>query len=316
MRNLLKDKANSPKKTKQTFFKSLDKDEPSTAPVLSRPPGQCHGRSMYCVQAHALPTDNYTYEKIIGSGSYAIVWMATNRKTSQRVAIKIYEKIKLLDPEKLKNVKNEIEILKQLDHPNIIKLHQEFETFRQIHIVMEYIGTTSLSEFLKKRQGKKLTEPEAKVIFKQVASAIHYIHQKEIIHRDIKLENILIESFSNVKLIDFGFAAHPNATSISGVLCGTPAYMSPEILGKEEGQTGYPADIWAMGILLYQLLEGDFPFKGQSDRELFQKVKAGKYELPSNWSEGLKNLMVSLLTLDQKQRIVSGEVVFLIKFDS
>lgn len=222
----------------------------------------------------------------------------------------IEENGKLLDPEKLKNVKNEIEILKQLDHSNIIKLYQEFETFRQIHIVMEYIGTTSLSEFLKKKQGKKLTEQEAKAIFKQIASAIDYLHQKEIVHRDVKLENILIESLSNVKLIDFGFATRPNPSSISGILCGTPAYMAPEILGKEECSTGYPADIWALGVLLYQLLECDFPFKGQSDRELFQKVKTGKYDVPLNWSENLKKLLGNLLVVDQNQRIRSREVTF------
>jgi serine/threonine protein kinase len=233
--------------------------------------------------------------------------MATNRKTNQRVAIKIYEKIKLLDPEKLKNVKNEIDILRQLEHPNIIRLLQEFETFRQIHIVMEYIGTTSLGEFLKKRPGKKLPENEARLLFQQLASAIDCLHKSSMVHRDIKADNVLIESLSCVKLIDFGFASKPSENS-TGILCGTPAYMAPEIVCKSEEQTSFPVDIWALGVLLFQTVEGDLPFKGGSDREVFQKIKTGKYDANPSWSANLRDLIASMLKLEPSQRATSGDV--------
>jgi serine/threonine protein kinase len=241
------------------------------------------------------PTDFFTYDKVIGSGSYASVRIAVEKKTGKKVAVKIYEKIKLLDPEKLNNVKNEIEILKEIHHENVVGLLRGFETFRQIHLVMEYVSGCSLEEFLRGRAGSKVSEPEAKIIIKQLARALQYLHGKGIAHRDIKLENVLLEDNSVIKLIDFGFAVKKEEQkNQTDVFCGTPHYMAPEITTKQKHEP-MPTDIWAVGVLLYRLIDGDFPFKASSDRELFNKISQCKYEIPSSWSLPLSDLLTSIL---------------------
>ena len=129
-----------------------------------------------------------------------------------------------------------------------------------------------------------MDEAEAKYLFKQVVSAIHYCHSRCITHRDIKLENILLNEKKNqVKLIDFGFSTCiPNEKKVK-LFCGTPSYMAPEIVSKKE-YTGPPADVWGLGVLYYALLCGKFPFKGQNDKELYKKICKNDLEFPEGVS--------------------------------
>jgi len=150
--------------------------------------------------------ENYRFERILGQGSYAVVKLAVDKNTSEKVAIKTYEKLRLSDPRKMKNVRREISILQGISHPSIIQLYSSFETIRQIHLVMEYVGKTSLHSFLKNKSNRQLTEQEARTIFTQICSGISYCHSKHIVHRDIKLENILLDDYNNIKIIDFGFS--------------------------------------------------------------------------------------------------------------
>lgn len=206
--------------------------------------------------------NNYRLDKVLGQGSYAVVKLAEDKNSSQQVAIKIYEKYKLSDPRKMKNVRREISILQIMDHPNIIKLHQTIESSRQINLVMEYIGKTSLHAYLKAKVGKKLEETEAKRVFRQIVKGISYCHAKNIVHRDLKLENILIDESGLVKLIDFGFSICIPKDKLLNIFCGTPSYMAPEIVSKKDYK-GIHTDIWALGILLFTLLCGHFPFRGK-----------------------------------------------------
>ena len=136
---------------------------------------------------------------------------------------------------------------------------------------MEYVGGGSLHGYLKSKPNRRLEEEEAKRIFKQILSGIHYCHSKCITHRDIKLENLLLDHKGNIKIIDFGFSTCiPNDRKIK-IFCGTPSYMAPEIVSKKE-YAGPPADIWALGVLLYALLNGCFPYRGQTDAELYKKI--------------------------------------------
>jgi len=220
--------------------------------------------------------ENYRFERILGQGSYAVVKLAFDKNTSEKVAIKTYEKLRLSDPRKMKNVRREISILQGVSHPNIIQLYSAFETIRQvffilfnfllkiyqkIHLVMEYVGKTSLHSFLKSKSNRQLTEQEARAIFTQICSGISYCHSKHIVHRDIKLENILLDDYNNVKIIDFGFSICIDPDKKLNVFCGTPSYMAPEIVAKLYYK-GAAADVWALGILLYAMLCGRFPFRG------------------------------------------------------
>lgn len=130
-----------------------------------------------------------------------------------------------------------------------------------MHLVMELGGYTSLHSYLKTKVDRKLSEEEAKTHFRQTVEAIDYLHKKSIAHRDIKLENILLDESSKIKIIDFGFSVQTQKDKLLNVFCGTPSYMSPELATKKDYQ-GWHADVWALGVLLYVFLCGKFPFKG------------------------------------------------------
>jgi serine/threonine protein kinase len=201
------------------------------------------------------------FNYLSGQGSYASVKLALESGSNTPYAVKIYDKYKLLDPHKLNNVKREIIILRKIDHPHIIKFFYALEDKRQIHLVMEYVGNTSLNNYIKMKQGRRLDERESKRIFAQLVKGVYYCHSKNIVHRDIKLENILLDEKLNVKLIDFGFSIIKMPSKKLNIFCGTPSYMAPEIVSKSQ-YSGPEADIWALGIVLFLMLCGYFPFKG------------------------------------------------------
>ena len=245
--------------------------------------------------------DNFILGCEIGKGAYATVRSAQNKENNSKVAIKIYDKFKMLTPNRKKNVEREIKILTKLNHPNIIKLYKTVENKRSLNLIMEYVNGCSLLSYLKKRHNKKLEEPEARRIFKQLIQALEYCHDLGITHRDIKLENILIDSHHSIKLIDFGFSTcFPNDKKIK-LFCGTPSYMSPEIVNKQESY-GPPSDIWASGVLLYVLLTGTFPFKAAHSKELYTRIQRGAFLTPPNLSPESASLISALLNVDPLKR--------------
>ena len=194
--------------------------------------------------------------------------------------MKIYKKYKLLDPNRRKSVKREIKLMEKMKHPNIIRLYEVIDTSKYVILVMEYVGGGSLHGYLKSKPNRRLEESDAKRIFRQVLEGIKYCHSRCITHRDIKLENLLLDDKNNIKIIDFGFSTCiPNDKKIK-IFCGTPSYMAPEIVQKTE-YCGPPADIWALGVLLFTILSGSFPYRGATDKELYKKIMRADYRLPS-----------------------------------
>lgn len=203
----------------------------------------------------------YELQKCIGQGAYAKVYKAIHLPTKTKVAIKLYEKSKLTEKLRQKSIKREIKILSRLNHPNIVNFIDCFATKNHIYLVMELVRGLSLYELLKKQPERKIKENNAKTIIKQILKALVYCHSKCATHRDIKLENVIISSNGEVKVIDFGFSTCiPNDKKVK-MFCGTPSYMAPEITQKTE-YCGPPVDIWATGVLFYVLISGKFPFKG------------------------------------------------------
>ena len=245
--------------------------------------------------------DNFVLGNELGKGAYATVRSAHNKENNSKVAIKVYDKLKLLSPSKKKNAEREIKILSRLNHPNIIKLYKTVENKRTLNLIMEYVGGCSLLAFLKKKVSKRLDESEAKKIFKQIIQALEYCHSLNITHRDIKLENILIGPSYSVKIIDFGFSTCFSNDKKVKLFCGTPSYMSPEIVSKQES-FGPPSDIWAAGVVLYILLTGTYPFKALHSKELYLKIQRGTFVIPQFISNEASSLISAMLSVDPLRR--------------
>jgi len=251
---------------------------------------------------------NYVLGRQLGKGAYAIVRQAYHRDTRKQVAVKVYEKYRLIDNSKKQGVKREIKIMEKLDHCYVVKLYESIETQKQIHLVMELVRGSSLLDFLKKQPGRKLGEDEAKRLYRQVLLGIEYCHSQDIAHRDLKLENLLLDENQDIRIIDFGFATcYPSDKKIK-LFCGTPSYMAPEIVGRKEYK-GQAADVWALGVLLYAILTGAFPFKGMSDSDLYKKIQRGVYSVPAEVPAAAKLIIEQMLKVDPAQRPTISEVL-------
>lgn len=223
--------------------------------------------------------DEYIIGKQIGQGAYAVVRIGLHKTLNKRVALKIYKKYKLEDPNRRKSVKREIKLMEKMKNLNIVQLYEIIDTHKYVIIVMEYIGGGSLHGYLKSKPNRRLEEVDAKKVIRQITEGLRYCHSRCITHRDIKLENILLDENRVVKLIDFGFSTCiPNDKKIK-IFCGTPSYMAPEIVRKTE-YCGPPTDIWAVGVLLFTMLCGDFPYRGATDEELYGKICRADYRIP------------------------------------
>jgi tRNA A-37 threonylcarbamoyl transferase component Bud32 len=205
-------------------------------------------------------TEVYQFHKTLGKGSYGEVKLITHIKTKEEFAVKIYPRKYLTDSTKRENIENEIRILSSIDNPNIIKFHKSVEGNKFIYIITDYAGSSSLQQILANGSVRSLPEANAAPFIFKIAHAIDYLHTKGIIHRDIKLHNILVHKDS-LKLIDFGFAIKNQDDDLLKVFCGTPSYMSPEILQKKPYK-GKPCDMWALGICVFRIIFGEFPFRG------------------------------------------------------
>ena len=193
-----------------------------------------------------------------------------HKKTGNLLAAKIYDKFKLIDENRKKSLKAEIRIMRKLKHNRVCRLYEVMDTSRHIYLIMELVEGLSLNDKIKTRPEKRFTENEAAYIFKQLCEATDYMHSKNVIHRDIKMENIMLDQANKIKIIDFGFSVNQGVGKKLKTMCGTPTYMSPEIIKHD--YDGRASDVWALGVVLFFMLNGS-----QTDRELFKKICRGGY---------------------------------------
>lgn len=250
--------------------------------------------------------DDYVVVEEVGRGSYAVVKQWLNKLTELRVAIKEYEKKNLVTPQKRITVSNEIKTLSLLRHPNIVRLFTTLEDSSKLYLVMELIQGQSLEAHIRSRT--RLPEPDAISLFRQILRAVAHCHEKQISHRDIKTENILVTSEGVVKLIDFGFATLSERSEKLKVFCGTPCYMPPEIVARKK-YLGPNADVWSLGVLYYFMLSGSFPFYGKSLEELFRNIYRGKYSFPGCISASAQSFIGRMLQVNEEQRATANEVI-------
>ena len=275
-------------------------------------------RKTFILQGEGRFSTNYIKIKELGAGSFAKVYLVQNKKTKEVNACKELTKNKINNLERLKE---EINIMSNCDHPNIIKLLEVYENTISIELIMEQCQGGCVFDNLVKKieaEGKAYTEKEAAVIFKQIMSAINYCHEQGICHRDLKLENVLFltkEKNSPIKLIDFGLSKHIKRKKINPIgknknykamnmrsKVGSPHYISPEVL---EGKYTQKCDIWSAGVMLYVMLSGYFPFDGDTNKEIYAAIKSKKFDFNdkqwNNISNEAKDLIKHMLCDENKR---------------
>ena len=248
----------------------------------------------------------YKYGRIIGRGAFGKVNIGLNVLTGRIVAIKSFNKNNILSENAKKKILYETNLMRSLFHPSVTKILETFESEKYMLIIMEYISGGNLQNFVKKR--RKLCEKTSKILFRQIIQGIKYIHSKGIVHRDIKLENILLDLNNIIKICDFGVGKLIKPNTILKDQCGTPVYMAPEIL-KGEGYHGFPVDIWSAGVALYIMLSGALPFNKSKDHDLeYAILNTNPKEIP-DISQEAKNLLKNILEKDPKKRYTEDQIL-------
>ena len=242
----------------------------------------------------------YKYGRQIGKGAFGKVNLGLHILTGRIVAIKSFNKKKLNNDKAKAKIYHEINLMKNLRHSSVVKILDTFETEKYIFIIMENIAGGDLLSFVKKRT--KLNEKVCKYIFKQILEAIKYIHSKNIVHRDIKLDNVLIDLNNNIKICDFGVGKMIHDKEILLDQCGTPAYIAPEIL-LNKGYDGFGVDVWSSGIVLYTMLSGMVPFKANNLNDLQNNIITGNFKDIHGISKDCNDLLHKLLQINPKKRI-------------
>ncbi|XP_048354427.1 serine/threonine-protein kinase MARK1 isoform X3 [Sphaerodactylus townsendi] len=241
---------------------------------------------------------NYRLLKTIGKGNFAKVKLARHVLTGREVAVKIIDKTQL-NPTSLQKLFREVRIMKILSHPNIVKLFEVIETEKTLYLVIEYASGGEVFDYLVAHG--RMKEKEARAKFRQIVSAVQYCHQKCIVHRDLKAENLLLDGDMNIKIADFGFSNEFTIGNKLDTFCGSPPYAAPELFqGKK--YDGPEVDVWSLGVILYTLVSGSLPFDGQNLKELRERVLRGKYRIPFYMSTDCENLLKKLLVLNPIKR--------------
>uniref|UniRef100_A0A3B3ZUL6 non-specific serine/threonine protein kinase n=1 Tax=Periophthalmus magnuspinnatus TaxID=409849 RepID=A0A3B3ZUL6_9GOBI len=247
---------------------------------------------------------HYEIERTIGKGNFAVVKLATHVITKAKVAIKIVDKTQL-DDENLKKIFREVQIMKLLKHPHIIRLFQVMETERMIYLVTEYASGGEIFDHLVAHG--RMAEKDARKKFKQIVAAVHFCHCRNIVHRDLKAENLLLDHNLNIKIADFGFSNLFSRGQLLKTWCGSPPYAAPELFeGKE--YDGPKVDIWSLGVVLYVLVCGALPFDGSTLQNLRARVLSGKFRIPFFMSTDCEYLIRHMLVLEPSRRLSMEQI--------
>ena len=283
--------------------------------------------------------DDYSLDKVLGKGAFGEVFLTSKKGTKQLFATKKIERELVEKDNTMKYLINEIQILRELDHPNIVKFVEIKKTKNHYYIIMEYCNGGDLEKTLEKymkKHGKPFSQEIVQYFMRQIINAFKYIHGKKILHRDIKLENILLNYDSEedrnnlnlmkatVKIIDFGFAAKIEKNGLKYTTLGSPINMDPIILnalkkrGKKTRKLGYDqkADIWSLGTICYEMIIGKCVFNAEDLDELVDKVENGTYSVPTKLSREIISFLNGMLQYDSSMRLSTDELAnhsFLVK---
>ncbi|TNJ30452.1 Kinase, CAMK CAMKL [Giardia muris] len=259
------------------------------------------------VRVRVKRVSNYITGKSLGTGTFGDVRLATHLITGEKVALKILDKSRIQCEDDFKRIVREIQVLKLLDHPHIVRLLEVIDTPRHIYLVTEFVDNGELFNYVVQKQ--RLAEPEACRFFHQIVSGLAYCHSRKVCHRDMKLENVLLDSSYNIKLIDFGLSniLMSDETRFK-TACGSPSYASPEMLSGRKYH-GPSVDVWAAGIILYAMLCGYLPFDHDNTESLYKKIIAGVFQIPSHVSPPAADLLRKILVVNPDKRYTIADIL-------
>ncbi|KAI6049196.1 serine/threonine-protein kinase BRSK1 isoform X1 [Marmota monax] len=248
---------------------------------------------------HAQYVGPYRLEKTLGKGQTGLVKLGVHCITGQKVAIKIVNREKLSESVLMK-VEREIAILKLIEHPHVLKLHDVYENKKYLYLVLEHVSGGELFDYLVKKG--RLTPKEARKFFRQIVSALDFCHSYSICHRDLKPENLLLDEKNNIRIADFGMASLQVGDSLLETSCGSPHYACPEVI-KGEKYDGRRADMWSCGVILFALLVGALPFDDDNLRQLLEKVKRGVFHMPHFIPPDCQSLLRGMIEVEPEKRL-------------
>ncbi|KAF9191451.1 hypothetical protein BGZ51_007307 [Haplosporangium sp. Z 767] len=241
--------------------------------------------------------DDFRIHRTLGTGSFGRVHLVQSRFNSRFYAMKVLKKTEVVRLKQVEHTNNEKMILERVEHPFLINMWGTFQDVRNLYMVMDYVVGGELFTVLRKSQ--RFPEHVARFYTCEVLLALEYLHSHAVIYRDLKPENLLLDSMGHIKITDFGFAKHV-PQNMTWTLCGTPDYLAPEII-QSKGY-GKAVDWWSMGVLMFEMCAGFPPFFDEDHIKLYGKIMAGKVRYPPHFSPALKDLLKRLLTADLTKR--------------
>lgn len=248
----------------------------------------------------------------LGRGASSEVRLARDRDTDRTVAVKIVRKRGLSD-EDLEAVHREVAIHARLQHPNIVRLHAALETPSRLFLVLEHAPGGELFSALE--TARQFSEDVAARFMRQLLMAVQFLHANDVFHRDLKPENLLLSSSdletARLMIADFGLSTLCKPSQARSTVCGTPAYIAPEVLRADFGfKYSRSADLWSVGVILFTMLSGKVPFEDDNQAVLFRKIQRAEYSMSTpEWkqvSEPARDLITSLLCVDAAQRLTAS----------
>jgi len=251
----------------------------------------------------------YARGKVLGRGGFATCYEITDLEQNKQYAAKIVSKSSLTKKRALEKLLAEIKIHKSLHHENIVQYERVFEDKENVYIILEICPNQTLKELLKKR--KRISELECVLYMTQIINALKHLHEKRIIHRDLKLGNLLLGKSFDIKVADFGLAAKiEHDGEKRRTICGTPNYIAPEVLDKKQGHS-YEVDVWSLGVICYTLLIGRPPFETNDTKATYRRIMKNDYSFPTavTISDEAKDLIKKTLVLDPSARLTLDEIL-------
>mmetsp|Transcript_6662 Transcript_6662/g.16680 ORF Transcript_6662/g.16680 Transcript_6662/m.16680 type:complete len:659 (-) Transcript_6662:1541-3517(-) len=260
---------------------------------------------MGCDDADVSSLGEYEFGKLLGEGAYGKVKLGTHHPTGAKVAVKTFEKAKLADTVSKKRVGREIKNMKMLHHPHVIRLLEVLDSPHRVYLVMELAQQGDMCKYV--RAKRKLDEVEARRLFIQMLGGLDYMHQKGLIHRDIKLDNLLLDSNHNIKIVDFGFSVKTAKGEKLKKACGSPSYAAPEIVTRKEYE-GSRVDVWSLGVVLFAMVCGYFPFQANTTQNLCRRIASGKFTCPAFLSPECRDLITRMLQVRPDRRATLKDI--------